>query len=249
MKKTIGKALKMLLWKKYCGENYYGNCDACNRQLEIDNFEAGHVIAEKNGGKAVIDNLRVLCKPCNGSCGTKNLNDFKAAMISSINNKHANVDDIFDNLIAQDTKSVSNIIPLEVFEDNNKNTTEIIAKPKKPKKTTKQKRTNNATGPLVYKCDTCNHETNRIFNYNKHILSKKHIENVLLEAKKHSELAANIPKSQIYVCKFCNNSFTRASSCTRHMKLCYASIADNKEKDIEIKILKAKLDELSNNRN
>ena len=76
-KKTINKALKMEIWKKYIGDAINGNCYVCNRPLQIDMFEAGHLIAESNGGQTIIENMRVVCKPCNQSCYTQNMDEFK----------------------------------------------------------------------------------------------------------------------------------------------------------------------------
>lgn len=44
----------------------------------MHSFEAGHVVSDNHGGAAELHNLRVICGPCNKSCGTKNLFDFKA---------------------------------------------------------------------------------------------------------------------------------------------------------------------------
>jgi hypothetical protein len=75
-KKTVPKALRMKLWTDTFGDTLVGKCECCKRELKVDNFEAGHIIAEVNGGETCVDNLKVLCRPCNASCGTDNLNDF-----------------------------------------------------------------------------------------------------------------------------------------------------------------------------
>lgn len=76
-KKTIPKALRMKLWESTIGDKITGNCYCCTRQIKIDNFDAGHIIAEANGGQTTIENLKVICKPCNLSCGVQNLEEFK----------------------------------------------------------------------------------------------------------------------------------------------------------------------------
>lgn len=76
-KKSVPKALRMKVWETYIGNSLNGNCYVCNRPLKIDSFEAGHIIAECNGGQPILENLRVVCKPCNNSCYTTNLEDFK----------------------------------------------------------------------------------------------------------------------------------------------------------------------------
>jgi len=82
-KKSIPKALRMKLWGKEIGDTLSGTCYVCERELQIDNFQAGHIVSEANGGKITIDNLKVICKPCNTSCGTMNLVDFKAKFTST----------------------------------------------------------------------------------------------------------------------------------------------------------------------
>ena len=76
-KQSIPKALRMKLWEQQCGDTLSGNCYTCCRIVKIDDFQAGHIIAEANGGQLTLNNLKVICKPCNTSCGTMNLNCFK----------------------------------------------------------------------------------------------------------------------------------------------------------------------------
>ena len=79
-KKTpIPKAIRTQVWKNTIGNSLDGKCYVCDRDVSYDNFDAGHIIPEAKGGDISVDNLRVVCKPCNTSCGTKNLNDFKKA--------------------------------------------------------------------------------------------------------------------------------------------------------------------------
>lgn len=79
-KKGVPKALRTRLWKETFGDTLIGTCYVCDRVLEFDNFDAGHIVAEANGGETTISNLRVVCKPCNQSCSTKNLDEFKRSM-------------------------------------------------------------------------------------------------------------------------------------------------------------------------
>jgi hypothetical protein len=81
-KKIIPKALRMKVWEKNIGNILNGVCYSCEREIKIDSFEAGHIISEKNGGEIHIDNLKPICKPCNTSCATMNLDEFKKIMIS-----------------------------------------------------------------------------------------------------------------------------------------------------------------------
>jgi len=76
----VPRAIRMELWKREFGDTLKGKCYCCERELHIDNFEAGHIVAVANGGATVIGNLKVVCKQCNTSCSTKNLEEFRTAM-------------------------------------------------------------------------------------------------------------------------------------------------------------------------
>jgi len=39
-------------------------------------FHCGHCVSEANGGSLEVDNMRPICSGCNGSMGSKNMNDF-----------------------------------------------------------------------------------------------------------------------------------------------------------------------------
>jgi hypothetical protein len=80
-KVQIPKALKETLWDKHYGENARnGKCLCCsNTQISITKYEAGHVIAEAEGGEAKLDNLKPICSTCNGSMGAKNMEVFMEA--------------------------------------------------------------------------------------------------------------------------------------------------------------------------
>lgn len=75
--KYIPKAVRDECWKRYCGELLFGKCYVCERIISKDDFYAGYIISERNGGETNINNLKPTCKICNLSCGTMNLNDFK----------------------------------------------------------------------------------------------------------------------------------------------------------------------------
>ncbi len=81
-KQAIPKKVKTEVWKKQNGDRLTGHCYSCRGVITYDNFEAGHRIAEARGGDTTVENLRAICKPCNTSCGTKNLDDFKAMILS-----------------------------------------------------------------------------------------------------------------------------------------------------------------------
>ena len=77
-KKTIPKMLKNKVIKKY----YCGCCYVCSEPLEELDVQMGHVIAEANGGETNLSNLRPICKSCNSSMGTSNLEEYKLRYFS-----------------------------------------------------------------------------------------------------------------------------------------------------------------------
>ena len=74
--------MRMKIWERDIGKKLEGKCYVCERILYIDGFEAGHILAEFKGGLTQIDNLKVICKPCNGSMGIMNLEEFKKNLTS-----------------------------------------------------------------------------------------------------------------------------------------------------------------------
>lgn len=94
IKKKIPKALKRQIWLKKIGNNIEGKCYVCSRIIYNDDHECGHIIAEVNGGETTLENLIPICKNCNRSCHTKNLDEFKKVVIGEVsiclNNNQSN---------------------------------------------------------------------------------------------------------------------------------------------------------------
>jgi len=83
-RKNIPKTIKNKVWDKYIGpEKGQGQCYCCKGKLDSKNFECGHVIPVKNGGRNILNNLRPICSCCNKSMGTQNLEDFKQTYFPS----------------------------------------------------------------------------------------------------------------------------------------------------------------------
>ena len=77
IKEKIPKALRNAVWNHNIGNNKEGECYVgCGEKISINNFACGHIISEKNGGKAILDNLKPICVACNSSMGKMNMNDF-----------------------------------------------------------------------------------------------------------------------------------------------------------------------------
>jgi 5-methylcytosine-specific restriction endonuclease McrA len=78
-KKSIPKALKKLVWDKWVGENIgLTKCLCCKHQnIRQIEFHCGHIIAERNGGKTNVENMRPICAQCNLSMGTMDMIQFQ----------------------------------------------------------------------------------------------------------------------------------------------------------------------------
>ena len=80
VKDKIPRTVKNCLWINYFGsEMRTGLCACCQREaISINNFHAGHIKSEREGGSTTLDNLAPICPLCNYSMGTTHLNDFVA---------------------------------------------------------------------------------------------------------------------------------------------------------------------------
>jgi len=78
-KKSIPKVVKDHCWNKWVGDDIAKTkCLCCNlNEIKMNSFHCGHIIAEANGGITSVENLRPICKACNLSMGTTNLDEFK----------------------------------------------------------------------------------------------------------------------------------------------------------------------------
>lgn len=70
------KTIRHLVWLRYCGHNYYGECYCCNESIDINNWDCSHVIARANGGPDTVENRRPCCRRCNGSMRTRDMREF-----------------------------------------------------------------------------------------------------------------------------------------------------------------------------
>lgn len=77
-KKSIPKSKKNIVWNKYIGKEHgVALCFCCrNKEIEKDDFQAGHILAEANGGTIDIDNLVPICSQCNQGMGTMHMREY-----------------------------------------------------------------------------------------------------------------------------------------------------------------------------
>ncbi len=54
-----------------------GLCQCCKvNTITFTNFDCGHILSERLGGSNTLDNLKPICRLCNNSMGTRNMNEF-----------------------------------------------------------------------------------------------------------------------------------------------------------------------------
>lgn len=77
-KKTIPPSLKIKIWNKHIGDEIGKTKCLCCKMQDIyqASFSCGHIISEFNGGELKLENLKPICKSCNSSMGTKNMDEY-----------------------------------------------------------------------------------------------------------------------------------------------------------------------------
>lgn len=72
-KETVSQHVKEEVWRLYGAEV----CWCCQHEkISVNNKHFGHIVSERNGGKADVENLRPVCPSCNLRMGTSNMYDF-----------------------------------------------------------------------------------------------------------------------------------------------------------------------------
>ena len=73
----IPAVIRNSLWKKYFNESNVGKCCSCKLEnISSANFDCGHIISEHNGGLVTLNNLKPICRLCNSSMSTMNMDEF-----------------------------------------------------------------------------------------------------------------------------------------------------------------------------
>lgn len=77
-KSKIPRPLRDACWDKYVGRTLgEAPCFCCRtNKIKMRSFHCGHVLAEANGGKIVVENLRPICATCNSEMGTMHMREF-----------------------------------------------------------------------------------------------------------------------------------------------------------------------------
>ena len=76
--RKIGKAKRRKVWEKRNSKtSLNGMCFVCEKQIDYDDFECGHITAAFWGGDVSLSNLEPICCSCNRDMGIENLNEYK----------------------------------------------------------------------------------------------------------------------------------------------------------------------------
>jgi len=79
-KKSIPVNLRIKVWKYYHGIAPEAECwVGCGDKITFSTFHCGHILAEKKGGRATLENLIPICQRCNSSMGTDHMFDFASS--------------------------------------------------------------------------------------------------------------------------------------------------------------------------
>lgn len=84
-KAKIHTALREQVWLRYAGPNFQTKCATrwCQNQINVFNFQCGHLQAESLGGATTLENLTPLCARCNLSMGTMHMDQWNAMSSAS----------------------------------------------------------------------------------------------------------------------------------------------------------------------
>ena len=76
----------------------------------------------------------------------------------------------------------------------------------------------------LFRCEKCDYTTCKKFNYDKHILTAKHL-NSMFSNENVANVAYNVNES--HICYSCNKSYKDYSGLWRHKKKCYNEVKNN----------------------
>ena len=109
---------------------------------------------------------------------------------------------------------------------------------------------------MKYICTLCNYESDRKFSYKRHLNSDKHEHKVQKEQEEQEEqekeqLALKQPEvcrnqNINYICHYCQSVFTKASSLSKHRKICEEKLKHNTLHENKIELLENEIELLKN---
>ncbi len=76
-RKKFSKIDRKTIYVQYFGSwKEDGQCQICKSTIDYENFDMGHIKSVKNGGSNLLENIKPLCKTCNTSLGSLNIDDY-----------------------------------------------------------------------------------------------------------------------------------------------------------------------------
>lgn len=96
IKTKITKKLKEELWKKVYGTRIRTICiiSDCKNMIEKNDYQAGHIVSEFNGGSTSLENLYPICSTCNQKMSKHNWIDYDEQSYNLIKIKNKNLKSI-----------------------------------------------------------------------------------------------------------------------------------------------------------
>lgn len=65
----IPRAVRSAVWRRWCGNSLDGKCFCCQKTIDYDHFECGHIVSASHGGADDPNNYRPICHDCNSWAG------------------------------------------------------------------------------------------------------------------------------------------------------------------------------------
>ncbi len=84
----LPKDIQGRVWKQHFRDLGHGPCPVCEEEIDVFQFQVGHIQARAKGGPDTLDNLLPICGPCNNAMRTTNLFAYKARHYSKGNLKN-----------------------------------------------------------------------------------------------------------------------------------------------------------------
>ena len=84
----MNQKMRASVWKLYFGNNEYGECFCCSKEIyqkaseAINTWNCGHIVSDHDGGNMIADNMRPICFKCNQLMKTQNLLEWKTTYYS-----------------------------------------------------------------------------------------------------------------------------------------------------------------------
>lgn len=77
----VPKSLRFRVWCQFNGRSMDGKCFACDQPTVLEDFESGHIISKAHGGETCQENLKPVCRSCNGRGGMSTMHMYEFMLI------------------------------------------------------------------------------------------------------------------------------------------------------------------------